>query len=68
MAKRAYYVVFDSDSWRVKLERGQYLSTHRKKSRAVSEAKRLARKSGNAGSKVVINKRNGATQRHIKNP
>jgi|GEM_PF-5406629 len=68
MAQRAYYVVYDSDSWRVKLERGRYLSTHRKKTRAVAEAKRLARKPGTAGSKVVVNKKNGATQRHIKNP
>jgi len=68
MAKRAYYVVYDSDQWRVKLERGRYVSTHRKKQPAIREAKRLARKSGTAGSKVVVNKKNGATQRHIKNP
>lgn len=68
MAKRAYYVVYDSNQWRVKLERGRYLSNHRKKQRAIAEAKRLARTASNSGSKVVINKKNGATQRHIKNP
>lgn len=66
--KRAYYVVHDSGRWRVKLERGQYISNHRKKQRAIEEAKRLARQPGTAGSKVVINRKDGATIRHIKNP
>ena len=65
MAKRAYYVVYSRDMWRVKLEEGQYLSKHRKKQRAIEEAKRLARKPGNAGSKVVINSKQGATLRHV---
>lgn len=68
MSQRAYYVVYDSNQWRVKLERGRYVSNHRKKSRALAEAKRLARKNGTSGSKVVVNKKSGATQRHIKNP
>ena len=68
MAARAYYVVYDSNQWRVKLERGRYVSNHRKKSRAIAEAKRLARKPRTSGGKVVVNKKNGATQRHIKNP
>jgi hypothetical protein len=65
MAKRAYYVVYSDGMWRVKLERGPNLSKHRKKQRAIEEAKRLARKSGNAGSKVVINSKEGATLRHV---
>jgi len=65
MSKRAYYVVYDSDMWRVKLERGRYLSNHRKKQRAIQEAKRLARQPSTEGSKVVINSKQGATLRHV---
>jgi len=68
MAKRAYYVIFEDGKWRVKLERGRVVSTHRKQSAAKREAKRLARKSGTAGEKVVINAKEGYTRRHIDNP
>lgn len=69
MAKRAYYVIYEDNEWKVKLERGPVVSNnHRKQSTAISEARRLARQPGNAGSKVVVNKKNGATRRHIKNP
>lgn len=67
MSKRAYYVVYsDRHGWHVKLERGRAVDTSpRKKSTALASAKRLAR---NNNRKVVVNKKNGATQRHIKNP
>lgn len=67
MSKRAYYVVYsDKHGWHVKLERGRAVDTSpRKQSTAISAAKRLARKNGR---KVVVNKKNGATRRHIKNP
>ena len=66
---RAYYVVWKGDQWQVKLERGRVVSsTHRKQSAAIQEARRLARQPGTAGDKVVVNKKNGATRRHIKNP
>ena len=67
MSKRAYYVVHsDKHGWHVKLERGRAVDTSpRKQSTAISAAKRLARKNDR---KVVVNKKNGATRRHIKNP
>jgi len=65
MAKRAYYVVYEGDQWKVKLERGRVVSTHRKQSAAKRRAKRLARKPGTAGEKVVINAKEGYTRRHI---
>lgn len=69
MSKRAYYVVYDDDAWRIKLQGGRYLQgTHRKQQRAIERAKRLARKPGTQGEKVVINAKDGYTRRHIKNP
>ena len=68
MSKRAYYVVWTDNGWEVTLERGRTVSRHRKKKRAKEEAKRLARKSGTAGEKVVINRKDGATIRHIDDP
>lgn len=66
---RAYYVIPDGNGWAVKLERGRVVSpNHRKQSAAIDEAKRLARQPGTAASSVVINGRDGATRRHIKNP
>jgi len=44
------------------------VSTHRKQKAAKRKAKRLARKSGTAGEKVVINAKEGYTRRHIDNP
>ena len=67
MSKRAYYVVYsDEHGWHVKLERGRAVDTSpRKQSTAIASAKRLAR---NNDRKVVVNKKNGATRRHIQNP
>jgi len=61
-----YYVIYEDDEWKVKLEKGRVVSSgHRKKSAAKREAKRLARKN-NRG--VTINAKAGYTIRHIKNP
>lgn len=67
MSNRAYYVVFsDRHGWHVKLERGQAVDTSpRKQSTAIKSARRLARKNNR---KVVVNRKDGATRRHIKNP
>jgi len=59
---RNYYVVKKDDMWRVKLEAGQYLSRHNKQSRAVQEAKRLAR-NNNRG--VTVNAAAGYTRYNI---
>lgn len=65
--KRDYYVVYsEQHGWHVKLERGRAVDTSpRKQSTAIDRARTLARRN-NRG--VVINKKNGATRRHIKNP
>lgn len=68
MAKRAYYVVFKNGKWRVKLERGRVVSSHRKQSAAERKAKRLARRSGTAGDHVVVNAKAGYTRYQIKDP
>jgi len=66
---RAYYVVHSREhGWHVKLERGRVVDTSpRKQSTAISRARSLAR-NNNTADKVVVNKKNGATRRHIKNP
>jgi len=69
MAKRAYYVVYDENKWRIKLENGRYLDGfHRTQENAIKRARKLARKSGTAASKVVVNAKEGYTRRHIDNP
>jgi len=65
---RAYYVVFEGDRWKVKLERGAVISTHRKQKRAKQEARRLASQPGTKGDKVVVNARAGYTRYHIDDP
>lgn len=66
MSKRAYYVIYEDEEWKVKLERGSVVSSgHRKQSGAIREARRLGRKNDR---KVVINAKDGYTRRHIKNP
>jgi hypothetical protein len=56
---RNYYVIHEDDSWKVKLERGAVISTHRKQSAAKREAERLARKN-NRG--VTVNAKAGFTR------
>lgn len=68
MGSRAYYVIFEDGDWKVKLERGRVVSTHRKQSAAKRKAKQLARRSGTAGDYVIVNAREGYTRYHIKDP
>jgi len=67
MSNRAYYVVYsDQHGWHVKLEGGRAVDTSpRKQSTAIQRARQLARKNNR---KVVVNRKDGATRRHIKNP
>jgi len=59
---RNYYVIHEDGKWRVKLEKGRVVSTHRKQARAKQEAERLARKN-NRG--VVVNAKEGYTRYQI---
>jgi len=67
---RSYYVVFREDAgWSIKLERGRYLQTGiDTQQQAIEEAKRLARQPGTAADSVTINRKDGATRRHITDP
>lgn len=69
MANRAYYVIFENDEWKVKLERGRVVRAgFRTQEEAIDAARSLARSPTSAGSKVVVNARDGYTRRHIENP
>lgn len=61
---RDYYVIYEDDKWKVKLENGRVLSKHRKQKRAKAEAERLGRKN-NRG--VTVNAKEGYT-RYRKGP
>jgi cob(I)alamin adenosyltransferase len=66
MSERAYYVIFEDDQWKVKLERGRVVSAgHRTQQAAINKARSLGRRNDR---KVVINAKEGYTRRHIKNP
>lgn len=66
MSNRAYYVVFEDEQWKVKLERGRVVSSgHRKQSAAITKARQLGRRNDR---KVVVNAKAGYTRKHIKNP
>jgi len=66
MSSRAYYVIFEDDEWKVKLEKGRVVSAgHRKQSAAIKKARSLGRSNDR---KVVVNAKEGYTRRHIKNP
>jgi hypothetical protein len=66
MGDRAYYVIFEDEQWKVKLERGRVVSSnHRKQSAAIRKARKLGRKNDR---KVVVNAKEGYTRRHIQNP
>lgn len=66
---RSYYVIYENDQWKVKLERGRVVSAnHRTQQGAINEARRLARSPSSSASTVVVNAKDGYTRRHIKNP
>jgi hypothetical protein len=66
MSERAYYVIFEGDEWKVKLEKGRVVSAnHRTQQGAINEARRLGRRNNRT---VVVNAKEGYTRRHIKNP
>jgi hypothetical protein len=56
---RDYYVIKESGKWKVKLERGRVVSTHRTQKAAKRKAERLARKN-NRG--VTVNAAEGYTR------
>jgi hypothetical protein len=61
---RDYYVIKEQGQWKVKLERGRVISTHRKQSAAKRKAEKLGRKN-NRG--VTVNAAGGYT-RYRKGP
>ena len=66
MSERAYYVIFEDDQWKVKLERGRVVSAgHRTQQGAINKARSLGRRNDR---KVVVNAKEGYTRKHIKNP
>lgn len=57
---RNYYVIYEGDEWKVKLEGGRVVSAgHRKQKAAKREAERLARKN-NRG--ITVNAKAGYTR------
>jgi len=66
MSNRAYFVIFEDEQWKVKLEKGRVVSSgHRKQSAAIRKARKLGRRNNR---RVVVNAKAGYTRRHIKNP
>jgi len=66
MSERSYYVIFEGDEWKVKLEKGRVVSAnHRTQQGAINEARRLGRRNNRT---VVVNAKKGFTRRHIKSP
>ena len=59
---RDYYVIKEDGTWKVKLERGRVLSTHRSQKAAKREAKRLARNNERG---IVVNAAAGYTRYNI---
>jgi len=59
---RDYYVIKEGGQWKVKLEAGRVISTHRSQKAAKRNAKRLARKY-NRG--VTVNAAKGYTRYNI---
>jgi len=59
---RNYYVVKKDGTWKVKLEGGRYLSSHRSQKAAKREAKRLARNNDRG---VTVNAAEGYTRYNI---
>lgn len=66
MSERSYYVIFEDEQWKVKLENGPVISAnHRTQDGAINEARQLGRRNNRS---VVVNAKKGFTRRHIKNP
>jgi hypothetical protein len=60
---RNYYVIFEDDQWKVKLERGAIVSAnHRTQKAAKRKAKQLARRNDRG---VTVNAKEGYTRYHI---
>ena len=59
---RNYYVIKEGDEWKVKLERGRVISTHRSQKAAKREAKRLGRNNDRG---VTVNAAEGYTRYSI---
>ena len=59
---RNYYVIKEGDEWKVKLERGRVISTHRTQKAAKREAKRLGRNNDRG---VTVNAAEGYTRYSI---
>jgi hypothetical protein len=55
---RRYYVIKEGGKWKVMLEKGSNLSTHRKRSAAIKEARRLGRSQNRP---VMVNYADGRT-------
>ena len=59
---RNYYVIKEGGQWKVKLERGRVISTHRSQKAAKREAKRLGRNNDRG---VTVNAADGYTRYSI---
>jgi len=59
---RNYYVIKEGEEWKVKLERGRVISTHRTQKAAKREAKRLGRNNDRG---VTVNAAAGYTRYSI---
>jgi len=59
---RNYYVIKEGGQWKVKLERGRVISTHRSQKAAKREAKRLGRNNDRG---VTVNAAEGYTRYSI---
>jgi len=59
---RNYYVIKEGEEWKVKLERGRVISTHRTQKAAKREAKRLGRNNDRG---VTVNAAGGYTRYHL---
>lgn len=64
MMARNYYVMHENGEWKVKLERGRVISTHKSQSAAKRKAEQLGRRN-NRG--VTVNAKAGYT-RYSKSP
>jgi hypothetical protein len=63
---RSYYVIFEDDQWKVKLEKGAVIrSGFSTQKSAIRKARVLGRRNDRT---VVVNAKAGYTRDHIKNP
>jgi hypothetical protein len=56
---RNYYVIFEDEMWKVKLERGSVISTHRTQRAAKRRAEKLGKNNGRG---VTVNAKEGYTR------